>query len=113
MENENCDATLETTTLIPVELRLYYDENGKLICYTTEKLKGNYIVIDAMTYAEARPDIRVVDGSLIKNVNIATISKLVPKLHGDISCSKDDITIIVNEPNIEITKWSIVTSEYG
>ena len=28
------------------EFRLYYDESGKVICYTCEKLPGNYIVID-------------------------------------------------------------------
>ena len=43
------------------EFRLYYDDKGYVITYTCEKLEGNYIVIDALAFAEARPDVRVVN----------------------------------------------------
>ena len=43
-----------------------FDDKGKVICYSGQELEGNYIIIDAATYAEGRPDIRVIDGKISK-----------------------------------------------
>ena len=67
----------EAPKIVPPEFRLYYDDTGRVICYTCEKIPGKYIVIDKNTFAEARPDIRVVDGKVSKAHQKAVISKLV------------------------------------
>ena len=88
------------------EFRLYYDDKGKVICYTGDKsLNGNYIVIDAITFAEARPDIRVIDGKISRAQNNAVVYKLMPDLEGT-SCHPDDISVIVNENTTNI-KWKL------
>ena len=87
------------------EFRLYYDEKGYVICYTCEKLPGNFIVIDSLTFAESRPDVRVVEGKLIKNISTQVISKLVPKPNGEITCAIDDLSIITNDNNVETQTW--------
>lgn len=89
------------------EFRLYYDDKGNVICYTCEKLEGNYIIIDSQTYAEGRPDIRVVDGK-ISTVNPAfIITKLMPSTEG-VACAKEDISIIVdNDKKINKQKWKL------
>ena len=69
----------EAPKIVPPEFRLYYDDTGRVICYTCEKLPGKYIVIDKNTFAEARPDIRVVDGKVSKAKQRAVISKLVKR----------------------------------
>lgn len=93
------------------EFRLYYDEKGKVICYTCEKLSGNYIIIDAITFAQARPDVRVVDGKLTTVVSNAVVSKLMPGASGQ-SCAKQDVSIVVNKDfKGEITNWKMVTYE--
>jgi hypothetical protein len=53
----------EAPKIEPPEFRLYYDEHGAVVCYTGDKsITGNYIVIDALTFAQARPDVRVING---------------------------------------------------
>lgn len=79
-----------------VEFRLYYDDQGKVLFYTCEQLEGNYIVIDSQTYAECRPDIRIIDGKIVKDNQGAIINKLVPSSNG-ISCALIDINIITDD----------------
>ena len=85
----------EAPVLEKPEFRLYYDETGHVITYTCEKLDGNYIVIDALTFAEARPDVRVIDGELLRNSTATIVSKLRPNDSG-ILCEVEDISIITN-----------------
>lgn len=80
----------------PLEFRLYFDDNGKVVCYTTEKPEGNYIVVERQIYLEARTDIRVVNGEIIKSQQGAVITKLVPSNSG-IRCATHDVNIIVPE----------------
>jgi hypothetical protein len=88
-----------------VEFRLYYDDNGDCICYTCEDLKGNYLVIDTQTFAEGRPDVKVIDGKLIKPSNIINIVKLVVGDTGTI-CAEEDICIVADETYIgPVLKW--------
>ena len=75
------------------EFRLYYDDKGSVTGYTCEKLEGNYIVIDAITFAESRPDIKVVDGKIIKNNYGSVVSKLCKDTEG-VLCEAEDISII-------------------
>lgn len=79
-----------------VEFRLYYDDNGRVLCYTCDKLEsGNFLVIDAQTYAECRFDLKIIDEKII-DVNKSTVLKLVPSSNG-ITCALEDNAIIVDE----------------
>ena len=64
--------------LEPPEFRLYYDDKGAVICYTGDKsMTGNYIVIDAQTFAAARPDIKIIDGRISTASPKAVVYKLI------------------------------------
>lgn len=94
------------------EFRLYYDDAGKVVCYTCDKLPGKYIVIDAITFAAARPDIRVVDGKISTVSPEAVISKLVPSNIGQ-KCIKGDVSIVVSDDYTgDVTYWKLMTHEY-
>jgi len=97
----------EAPEIIAPEFRLYYDERGYLICYTCEKLEGNYIVIDAITFAEGRPDVRVADGRLVRASTGAVISKLQSDNEG-VLCETEDISVIT-ETNGKY--WKLKTYE--
>lgn len=90
-----------------VEFRLYYDDNGKCLCYTCENLEGNYIVIDGDTYHQCRPDVYVIDGKIVKRSEMTVIHKLKPSTKG-VTCSNDDVTMI----NTEGTTWELTTNEF-
>lgn len=87
---------IEWKPIVPetLEFRLYFDDNGKVICYTTEKPEGNYIIIDKQVYLEARTDIRIINGEIVKSQHGAIITKLVPSVTG-IRCAENDVNIIV------------------
>jgi hypothetical protein len=102
----------EPPVLEKPEFRLYYDDLGKIICYTGEKLEGNYIVIDAMTFAESRQDIRVIDGRIVKDSSNATIVRLTPSDSGHL-CAREDLSIIVtNDDAIEKQYWKLTVYEF-
>lgn len=86
----------EAPVLVPPEFRLYYDDKGKVVCYTCEDLEGNYIVIDTQTYAEMRHDIRVVDGKIIPEYSSNFISRLFLNTEG-VYCEVDDISIVTED----------------
>jgi hypothetical protein len=114
MSNETTDnfwaAFAETPDIKPLKIfyRLYYDDHGNPLFYSMEDLPGNYIDIDAKTYAESASRVRVVNGQILKNVAPAS-TKLVPSDLG-MACDPRDICVIVNEaqPN---TKWNLNTYE--
>lgn len=87
--------TWEAPVIEKPEFRLYYDERGCVVTYTCEKLDGNYVVIDNLTFAEARPDIRVVDGKVVRAGSGAVISKLYPSIDG-VLCEKEDVSVITD-----------------
>lgn len=101
----------EETKPTPVEFRVYYDEAGMVLFYTCDKPEGNYLVIDTMTYAEKRFDVRVIDGKLVKVVPGVIISKLKPNLVTGKCTTNEDISIIVDENYIDKTKWKLDTYE--
>lgn len=98
----------EAPKLVTPELRLYYDIEGKVICYCGDKsVEGdNYIVIDAHTFSEGRPDVRVIDGKISTMSPNAIVEKLMPDKIEGVCCHPDDISIIVDETE-EHTKWKI------
>ena len=98
----------EAPPIVKPEFRLYYDERGKVITYTCDKLEGTYIVIDALTFAEARQDIRVVDGKLSRIVQGAMVSKLVQSQSGT-KCAEEDVSVVLREP---IDSWGSGDGEY-
>jgi len=97
------------------EFRLYYDDNGKVICYTGDKtLPGNFIVIDALTFAAARPDVRVVDGKIAQAAASFTVSKLMPNDSEGVDCHNEDISIIVDTTySGNKIKWKLNTYDLG
>lgn len=103
----------EQSPLEKPEFRLYYDDKGKVICYSCEKIEGNYIIIDASTYAAGRPDIRVIDGKISTAVPSLVVSKLMPNDEG-VSCAEEDVSIVVDKNYKEKTiKWKLNTYELG
>ena len=95
----------ETQKVDKPEFRLYYDDKGSVTGYTCEKLEGNYIVIDAITFAESRPDIKVVDGKIIKNNYGSVVSKLCKDTEG-VLCESEDISVISETDG---QYWKLVT----
>ena len=93
----------------PVFSRLYYDEQGNPLCYSMEHLPGNYIDIDAETYARSSSRVRVVDGKLIHVVPKKSTSKLVPGETGT-PCAPQDVSVVVSEDQSH-TKWSLKSNE--
>jgi len=89
-----------------IEYRLYYDDFGKVLYYSCEDTPGNYIVVDALTYAEGRYDCKIVDGEITKVNNVNTIFKLVLSTDGT-KCPVEDISIIADtEYTGKINYWN-------
>ena len=99
----------EQPKMEPPEFRLYYDENGAVICYTGDKsVTGNYIVIDALTFAAARPDLRVIDGRLSTAGPKSVVYKLMPTKDEGVECIAEDISIITDSSyDGKTTKWKL------
>jgi hypothetical protein len=92
------------------EFRLYYDKQGKVVCYTCEKLEGDFIIVDALTYAASRPDVRVVNGTIFKNL-ATVICKIKPSDNGQ-RCVREDISIVVDDKYTGKTQnWEMTTYE--
>lgn len=110
----NTDDTIiiwEAPEIIAPEFRLYYEEDtGKIVCYTCEKLEGKYLIIDAITYAQSRPDIRIIDGKISTVSNNAIVSKLMPHLTQGQVCEIEDISVISTD-TINTIKWKLNTYE--
>lgn len=102
----------EAPKVVKPEFRLYYDEKGSVLFYTTEKPKGTFIVIDAQTYAECRHDIRVVNGEIVRNFQVVLVEKLVVDKEGT-PCHYEDVSIIVDNDFIEKTYWSVKVYEFS
>ena len=99
----------EQPKLEPPEFRLYYDDKGSVICYTGDKsLTGNYIVIDAQTFAEARPDVKVIDGKISNATPKSVVYKLMPSSDEGVMCHPEDISIVVDSSYVgEKQKWKL------
>ena len=102
----------EAPPIVKPELRLYYDENGRVLFYTCDKPQGNYVVVDPQTYAQGRPDLMVIDGRIMNGANTGgVVARLVP---GDIGtrCAAEDINIVVGDDyEGETITWKLKTYE--
>ncbi len=94
--------------VIPLEYRLYYDDFGKVITYTTEKLPGNYIVITKEQYVQARHDVLVKNNELIKTTNKIIVGKLVKNKSAGVKTSKYDINILTD---VDYIYWKLDSHE--
>ena len=70
--------------IVEPEFRLYYDDNGNVLFYSSENTDHphKYIVIDAMTYAASRHDVKVIDGKVVRKKANKFISKYVKSNEG-------------------------------
>ena len=92
----------------PIFFRLYYNDDGILICYSMEDLPHNYIEIDAETYNRSPSNIRIINGK-IKEVNpTSLVKKLVPGEDGVLCDPRDVCVVTKSQPNV---KWSLKTYE--
>jgi hypothetical protein len=91
--------------IVKPEFRLYYDDTGRVLFYTCEKPPGTYIVVDAQTFAEARPDVRVVDGKITTVVTGSVVTKLVEADVGTKTVSTDISVIPDKKYRGKVTKW--------
>jgi hypothetical protein len=106
-ENDDYIITWEAPVIKAPEFRLYYDDKGYVVCYTCEQLEGNYVLIDSLTFAEARPDVRVVDGRLVRAGTGSVISRLYPSTVGTM-CEAEDISIVTSKDG---QFWELKTYE--
>lgn len=111
MNNDDIIILWEAPKIDPPEFRLYYDEEtGKVLFYTCEKPEGKYLVIDSTTYAQGRPDIRIINGKISTVSNHCVVSKLMPNdIEGQL-CEEEDISIVSNE-HYGTIKWKLNTYE--
>ena len=87
------------------EFRLYYKEDGSVDFYTCDKPEGNYIIIDALAFAESRPDIKVVNGRITRIRPHAIVQKLKPSDTGQLT-SIEDISIITDPTKIKVKDFA-------
>lgn len=99
----------EAPKIEPPEFRLYYDEeDGKILFYTCEKPEGKFIIIDQVTFACARMDLRVVEGRLTSGSPSAVITKLMPDSEKGIECLIEDISIVSRgQDDKDVQKWKL------
>jgi len=90
------------------EYRLYYDENGFPLFYSTENLPGMYIVIDQATYLHNSKHIRIVDGKLIE-MQICSTKKIIPSAQGH-RCDPWDVCVIVDQDQPHVN-WKLKYEE--
>jgi len=84
----------------PVELeyRLYYNDLGEPLFYSTDNQPGNYIIVDKETYNVGRYDVRIVDGRLIRPTQYI-YQKLVPVNQGI------DVSIILPDQKWKLKRY--------
>ena len=110
-DNEEYITVWEAPKIEAPEFRLYYKKDGTVDFYTCEKLEGSYIVIDAGVFAEASPDIKVIDGRITRNRQKAGVQKYKPSTSG-ILASVDDISILVTDKS-KGRYWELYSEEIG
>lgn len=90
---------------VPQTYRLYHDDRGQVLFYTMEHLPGSWIEVDAVTYAQARHDVRVVGNQLLEIPKQPVIRKLRPSDRG-ICCDPRDICLVVTPDQLHV-RWSL------
>jgi len=117
-DNEEYITVWEAPIIEAPEFRLYYKKDGTVDFYTCDKPEGDHIVIDAGVFAEARPDIKVIDGRISRNRPKAIVQKYKPSTSGTLT-SIDDISILIDETKLKkqdakrVQHWELRTHEIG
>jgi len=83
---------------VDVEYRLYHNDLGEPLFYSTEQELGNYIIIDKETYAVGRYDVRIVDGKIINSAEYV-YQKLVPVIMGN------DVSIVASDQKWKLKRY--------
>jgi hypothetical protein len=96
--------SVQVQPLPPLVYKLYYDADGRVVTYSSEDLPCQYIVITREQYAEARSDVVVKDGKIIKTHVRSHVFKLEKSEQG-IRCSKYDISIIEDSDSQDGQYW--------
>jgi hypothetical protein len=107
-EGPKIPKTLQSQKPPELVFKLYYDDTGKVITYTTEDLPGDFIVITPAQYAESRSDVQVKNGQIIYTHIQTKVFKLEKNKHGR-KCSKYDVSIV--DDGIEVNQWEQVIYE--
>ena len=108
--NEEYTLIWDAPVIEAPEFRLYYKKDGTVDFYTCDKPEGDYIVIDALAFAESRPDIKVVNSRIAKVRPHAIVQKLKPSDKGQLT-SIDDISIITNPTLSRVQFWELCDHE--
>ena len=103
-------STLHSTPVPdPIFFRLYYNSDGSPKLYSMEDLPGNYIEVDAETFATCPINVQVVNQQLVHIRPKMLVKKLVPSDSGTV-CDPQDVCVIVADKQPH-TKWKIVNNE--
>jgi len=95
-----------------IEFRLYYNDDGSIICYSCDQLEGKFIVIDSQTYAECRQNVMVVNEKIEEVKPSLSMQKLIESTQGT-RCAIEDINIVVSsEYTGKTVKWEMKKYEF-
>lgn len=88
------------------EPRLYYDNDGNVICYSMDHLDGNYILVDVDVYAQGRYDI-VVKNDVLHYPSKLTHGKIKPSITGTPCHAFNALIIDIQSKNF----WKFIQDE--
>lgn len=94
----------------PASYRLYHDTHGNPVAYSMDPLPGDYIEVDATTYAVAPFNVRVINGTLHHIQPCKVIRKLEPHTPDGTPCHVNDVCVVV-APDQPHTKWNMTEHE--
>lgn len=103
---------IQQRQLSQIEYRLYYDDLGCVVTYTTERLPGQYLKISREQYAEARADIAVRDGQIIETHRVNTAHRLTVHPTQGQCTSVYDVNILCQPQDPETVFYLSVLHEF-
>ena len=92
-----------------LEFRVYYDDAGNVVTYSTEDLPGKYIVITREQYNMARHDAKIKDGKLIYVHLLSSVIKIAKTENGNWRVNKNDLSVIADEDDEDTVAVSYET----
>lgn len=87
---------------VTLSYRLYYDDSGNPIVYSTEDLDYKYIEVTPEQYALNNYNIVIRNNQIIDKTNFIITTKLVPSTSGT-PCDPTDVTVVVT--NSQAKHW--------
>lgn len=88
------DVTIINNLIPEPTYKLYYDDNGKVITYSTDDRPGNFIIITKEQYKQARPDVLVKDNKLLYTHRQMHVSSLKKNKNKGRRTTKYDVNIL-------------------